>query len=143
LEALVVNDRYRDTFNEFYAWVAQVCEGTATNDETAVARYWAPDGEMITNGRTVSSGIAELKEHFDEFPEKYEWVRFLEPVEYSERGDDTVVIEYEIDAQSKEGKRAIVGDTGSLRHRYHVLAVFRMQDGRVREMREVAYAEAA
>jgi hypothetical protein len=138
-----MTEQYRRFFEDFYDWAIDVCNARQDNSEELVARWWTPDGQMVTNGTVVSSGIAELKEHFDEFPEKYEWIRIEKPFLHYRESGDMVVIEYVLVGETKLDQRPIVGDFEEPRHRYHDFAVFTMRDGRIREMREVVVIGAA
>lgn len=130
--------RHQAHIDGLYEWITALCAGEARNDETAISRWWTDDARIVTNGETVVTGTQQLKAHFDGFVEAYAWLRYLRPcVEYGECGD-LVTMEYVCQAESKPGRTPVVGDTGSLVHRYHVMALFKMRSSRIAEMREVA-----
>lgn len=130
---------YRDMLDQMYAWCEALCTGHAEDTEEEVARFWADDGCMITNGKLEAAGIPELTKHFALFPLKYQRVRVRKPYHTYIEAGSTVLVEYEIIGDLRGGQTAIATGEESRQH-VRVIAIFQMRDGRIAEMREVAAA---
>jgi ketosteroid isomerase-like protein len=132
-------DAYRQRLDEMYAWCEALCTGDVEGTEEEIARFWASDGRMITNGKLEAAGIPDLRKHFALFPQKYRRVEIHKPYHTYFEAGNTVVIEYEIVGELHAGETAIgTGDVN--RQHVRVIAIFEMRDGRIAEMREVAAA---
>jgi hypothetical protein len=132
-------EAYRERLDEMYAWCEALCTGDAQDSEEEIARFWAGDGRMITNGKLEAAGIPGLRKHFALFPQKYRRVEIRKPYHTYFEAGSTVVIEYEIVGELHAGETAIgTGDVN--RQHVRVIAIFEMRDGRIAEMREVAAA---
>lgn len=132
-------EAHRGRLDEMYAWCESLCTGEAKNSDEEIARFWADDARMITNGKVEAAGIPELKKHFALFPERYCRVEIRKPYHLYVEAGNTVVIEYEIVGELRAGATAIgTGDVN--RQHVRVIAIFEMHGGRVVEMREVAAA---
>jgi SnoaL-like domain len=130
---------YRDLLDEMYSWCENLCTGQAENTDEEIARFWAHDGRMITNGKLEAAGIPELRKHFALFPLKYHRVQVRRPYHlYIELGS-AVVIEYEVVGELRAGQTAIATAEAGRQH-VRVIAIFEMRDGRIAEMREIAAA---
>lgn len=131
---------HRRILEDLLGWVSARCVGAAAADRETIERQWAPSGRIIANGVLMAEGYDALERYFGKLPERYVSVTFAAPSAYLEFGTQGVAMEYDIDAESRPGKTTIAGDTGTTAHRFHVLAVFTMHEGRIAEMREVAFA---
>jgi ketosteroid isomerase-like protein len=130
---------YREQLDDMYAWCEALCTGDAAYTEDEIARFWTDDGRMITNGKIEAAGIPDLRKHFALFPQKYRLVKIRKPYHAYLEAGDTVMIEYEIVGELHSGETAI--STGEIKRQHvRVIAVFKMRDGRIAEMREVAAA---
>jgi hypothetical protein len=111
-----------------------MCAGELANSEGALARFWAPDGQLVTNGRVVARGLSELKGRFDAFPTRFDRVRFVRDPHgcYRECGAETVVIEYDVELQPKSDS---ADDVPLSELRFHVLSVFTVQHDKIFEQR--------
>jgi hypothetical protein len=128
---------YRERLDDMYNWCEALPTGDAGYTSDDIARFFTSDARMITNGKLEAAGIPGLRKHFALFPQKYRQVEVRRPYHSYLEADNTVIIEYEIVGELRAGETAIA-TADTTRQHVRVIAVFKMRDGRIAEMREVA-----
>jgi hypothetical protein len=125
------NLEYRSFFEDMYKWFGSIFDEGVPYDRQKVAKWWRPDGKMITNGKELYVGFDSLNDHWEALRGHFKTLRVNMPfVEYIE-ADDKVIIEYTIEGTTKSGDDGVVYD----------LAVFHLVHGKIAKMREVAHFE--
>lgn len=133
--------RYRDFFHGMFTWISGLCDAGNRGALDDIHRFWADDARIVTGGDVRAAGIEELRKHFGVYPEQYLEVEIREPYyTYLESGDD-VVVEYDILIRGRRHEGA-ADDEDTGRQEFRVMAIFRIADGKISEMRQVTGVKA-
>lgn len=128
---MTTEHRYRDTIERMFDWFDEIVDNDIPYDDSTVEKFWTPDSQMITNGAVRFEGYEQLNKHWRDLKGHFQSFTLHRPFrQYFESGDK-VVTEYLLTGVTQ------AGDPGECQ----VMAVFTMEDGRVKAMNEVAAIE--
>lgn len=122
----------RRRFEEHFDYLAAITSGAVEHTAAAMERWWAPDVTLWTDGGLVCDGFPAMVEHYETFSERFASAAVERPFHWFREAGELVAIEFELVAVPAGAVEPI---------RIHILAVCTMADGRIAEMRQVAYGD--
>lgn len=106
--------------------VKQITDAFAENriDDRILSQYFAPDFEHVVNGRR--SDLRGYADHLARYMRDYERFRISE-IDEPFAADDKVVTSYTLEGEKRDGEKEEMA----------VMAIWRLEDGKVKSLHEV------